>query len=567
MSMKMTDPGYVFGGKYVVEEPIGRGGYGTVLRVEDQEDNQRYALKYCVGMDEDFERFKREMSILEEMRLENVITVVEAELNESPPYYVMQLAEGSLWDLAGHFRSDENTILSVFRGICNGVRGLHSKGCYHRDLKPQNILIIEGKPYVADFGCAKVQTTLTCGLTQAAMGTMEYSPPEQFEGAGARQADARSDVFALGKLLYWLYTGKSPSTIHLQQLPHHIRPIVEKATQHEKEERYQTVDTLLEVVNYYEASQLPDDSPDLDAGLKVTISAIDEQRPDADAKVRQYTARLIGRLMEVAPTYENGPEPDELMVEALDRSLPIVSEYARVVCRIAEMSSGSCAVAAYSTFGAIVDMYSEQPNSKHPLYNYSFDYQRFLGHELFTTLVACLMQLGRWEVLGEVLSEGVLVRNSDRYRMDYLGFDVISEHIVLLDHRSKRLELRRASLRADLLKERHSSGVLGEIAPIQSITDADFFLYLRSLVAKGETSLNRWRPWSVIHAMGGPDFVFRSFSKRQADRITRTLGLDDVEAYRTLLAEHGREVTRYFGNSAYWDHPISSVELKKIASM
>src|SRR4051812_23231906 len=114
MCAAMYEAGYIFDGKYEVQERIGKGGFGTVLRVKDVSDGQIYALKYCVGFDDDAERFRREMDILDDLYLENVVRIVESEINHSPPYYVMPLAEGSLWEAASQFRTDDITLLNCF---------------------------------------------------------------------------------------------------------------------------------------------------------------------------------------------------------------------------------------------------------------------------------------------------------------------------------------------------------------------------------------------------------------------------------------------------------------------
>src|SRR5260370_37766076 len=116
----------------------------------------------------------------------------------------------------------EERVLGVFGQICSGVGALQASGTSHRDIKPANVLrFAGGRIAVADFGLAKLDTRDSTILTQtgAFYGTFAYSAPEQHLPAGTREADVRTDICQLGKMLYHMLTGKSPVLIEHDALP------------------------------------------------------------------------------------------------------------------------------------------------------------------------------------------------------------------------------------------------------------------------------------------------------------------------------------------------------------
>jgi serine/threonine protein kinase len=252
--------GDVFDGRYVVRGLIGRGGMGSVLRVVRQSDGKPLALKYCHMAGSELKRFEREVRLMERVRHSHVVRVVHANVEHSPPYFVMPLAEGSLVGELDRLKEDEGRALAVFGQICAGVQALHASGIIHRDIKPANVLkFAGGRIAVSDFGLAKLDdrdsTILT--LTGAFYGTLAYAAPEQYLPAGTREADVRTDICQLGKMLYHMLTGKSPALIEQDALPRGLGHIVARATSAHPEDRYQTLGEFLDALRYYGLAKDP----------------------------------------------------------------------------------------------------------------------------------------------------------------------------------------------------------------------------------------------------------------------------------------------------------------------
>lgn len=211
-------------GRYKLLQLIGEGGFGTVFMAEQTEPvHRRVALKIIkAGMDtkQVIARFEAERQALALMDHPNIARVLDAGATDNGrPYFVMELVRGEpVTRYCDQERLSVRKRLDVFRDVCNAVEHAHQKGIIHRDLKPTNILvtIADGAPLpkVIDFGIAKATAarltdkTLFTEMHQL-IGTPEYMSPEQAEVSGV-DIDTRSDVYALGVLLYELLAGSTP---------------------------------------------------------------------------------------------------------------------------------------------------------------------------------------------------------------------------------------------------------------------------------------------------------------------------------------------------------------------
>ncbi len=213
-SGRSTDRGRL--SRYERQGELGRGGVGLVYRAFDRELHRPVAIKILsegsVARPEVLKRFQREGEVMAGLSHPNLVTIYDMGEEEGRPFIVMELVEGETlnqglqrnrWSLRRQIELLEQT--------ARGVGHAHAHGIVHRDLKPANILVTpSGTPKVADFGLAHLsETPLT--LTQSGMmfGTPLYMAPEQVE-ARPEKLSARTDVYALGAILYEILTGAPP---------------------------------------------------------------------------------------------------------------------------------------------------------------------------------------------------------------------------------------------------------------------------------------------------------------------------------------------------------------------
>ncbi|MCP3902274.1 MAG: tetratricopeptide repeat protein [Planctomycetes bacterium] len=211
-------------GRYKLLEQIGEGGFGTVWAAEQREPvKRRVALKVIkLGMDtrQVIARFEAERQALAMMDHPNIAKVLDAGATETGrPYFVMELVKGvPILEYCDTERLDTRGRLDLFVKVCHAIQHAHQKGVIHRDIKPSNVLITlhDGVPVpkVIDFGIAKATNAELTEKTlytqhRQMVGTPAYMSPEQAEMSGL-DIDTRSDVYALGVLLYELLTGTTP---------------------------------------------------------------------------------------------------------------------------------------------------------------------------------------------------------------------------------------------------------------------------------------------------------------------------------------------------------------------
>jgi eukaryotic-like serine/threonine-protein kinase len=213
-------------GPYKLSEPIGEGGMGAVWMAQQTEPVKRLvAIKLIkAGMDSKqvIARFEAERQALALMDHPNIARVLEAGTTSTGrPYFVMDLVKGvPITKYCDEHRLTPRQRLELFIPVGQAVQHAHQKGIIHRDLKPSNVLVAlyDGKPVpkVIDFGVAKAtgqtltEKTLVTGFG-ALVGTLEYMSPEQAE-INQLDIDTRSDIYALGVLLYELLAGSPPFT-------------------------------------------------------------------------------------------------------------------------------------------------------------------------------------------------------------------------------------------------------------------------------------------------------------------------------------------------------------------
>ncbi len=215
--------GDVIAGKYLVEGTLGTGGMGAVFAVSHRVTGKRFAVKWLLptlhSESDAVKRFIREAQVAGRVDHPNVVEVYDVGQEGDSFYMVMELLQGeSLGDRVARVgRLAAAEACRIVIPVMRGLRAAHAAGIIHRDLKPDNIFLSRGAageetPKVLDFGISKMSALVgevTSSITRAGMvmGTPHYMAPEQVR---AQTVDARTDVYALGVILYQLLTNALP---------------------------------------------------------------------------------------------------------------------------------------------------------------------------------------------------------------------------------------------------------------------------------------------------------------------------------------------------------------------
>ena len=256
-------------GRYEIQEIIGVGGMAVVYKAHDNVENRTVAVKILkeefVSNEEFIRRFKNESKAIAVLSHPNIVKVYDVSFGDLIQYIVMEYIDGitlkEFIERQGSLRWKDAVYFTI--QILKGLQHAHDKGIVHRDVKPQNIMVLsDGTIKVADFGIARFARNEQRTITDKAIGSVHYISPEQARG---EKTDEKADIYSVGVMLYEMLTGQLPfeaesavsvAIMQLQRdpkLPTEINPAIpvglEQITMHAMqktpERRYQSASELL----------------------------------------------------------------------------------------------------------------------------------------------------------------------------------------------------------------------------------------------------------------------------------------------------------------------------------
>jgi serine/threonine protein kinase len=319
-------------GRYAIESELGRGGMATVYLARDLRHGRTVAIKLLqpeITTSLTAERFLREITITAKLQHPNILGLFDSGAEEGLCYYVMPHVEGEslrdrlLWEKVLSI----DLAIQVALEVANALAYAHSRGVVHRDIKPENILFSAGHAIVADFGIARAVSEGQRNITAVGipLGTPPYMSPEQAQGLD--NIDHRSDIYALGCMLFEMVSGRPPFVgisvgkviqQHLMTPPPSVREfraeapealdgILQKALAKDRAKRFQTADEMLEALRLVQAANTLERA--MPSGIKNSMStpvagtpaapAMVTVAPAGDAKYRRLLV-AVGALALVA---------------------------------------------------------------------------------------------------------------------------------------------------------------------------------------------------------------------------------------------------------------------------
>lgn len=264
--------------EYTKVEEIGRGGFGVVSKVVIE--GEEYALKeFDPGgrfpgdkVTKMKRRFEREAKVQSQIKHPNVLKIIEADLDNDPPKFLMPLAERDYWSQISKDRRRGEVSEEPLFQILSGLEELHRLGFVHRDLKPENVLEVDGRWVLSDLGLVMPRDRATSALTStdSAWGTEDYAAPELTESF--KNAPPQADIYSFGCIIHDLVNSNTrvPFNQHTSEGP--LGPIIEKCTEINPQNRF-------------------DDVASLRSAISVSITQDEVSNPDIKPKLEKISER------------------------------------------------------------------------------------------------------------------------------------------------------------------------------------------------------------------------------------------------------------------------------------
>ncbi len=264
--------GQIFDRRYRIEQVVGLGGMAVVFKATDIVYGRVVAVKMLrEDMAQDptnVKRFENESKAVVLLEHENIVKIYDVNVEGKLKYFVMEYLDGiTLKDyMKKKEKLDKMEVISCAEQILRALEHAHAKGVIHRDIKPQNVMLMRnGQIKVTDFGIAKLPSAETVTMEDKAIGTVYYISPEQASG---KKVDSRTDIYSLGALLYEMATGTLPydgdnsvsiALMHIKEdpippreidrtIPEGLEQLIVKAMKRNPADRFQTAGEMLSLV-------------------------------------------------------------------------------------------------------------------------------------------------------------------------------------------------------------------------------------------------------------------------------------------------------------------------------
>jgi serine/threonine protein kinase/Tfp pilus assembly protein PilF len=346
VSTKELTRGSTLAERYEIIEELGKGGMGRVYRVVDKKIDEEVALKILnpeiSTNKKTIARFQNELKLARKIAHRNVCHMYHLGEEEGTSYITMEYVPGE--DLKSFLRrSGQLSVaktISIAKQVCEGLAEAHRLGVVHRDLKPQNIMIDkEGNAKIMDFGIARSLEGKGVTGEGVVIGTPDYMSPEQVDGKGV---DQRSDIYAMGVILYEMATGRvpfegeTPFSVAVKhktetpsdprklntQIPDDLSTVILKCLEKDREKRYQSTEELLPELTRIEE------------GIPTTERIIAKRRPFTSKEVSvQFKVKkllvpafvVMALVITALVLWRVIPREQAMMAPKIENSIAVVS--------------------------------------------------------------------------------------------------------------------------------------------------------------------------------------------------------------------------------------------------
>jgi len=296
-------------------------------------------------------------------------------------------------------------------------------------------------------------------------------------------------------------------------------------------------------------------SLEMKTSAKDLQQAIDTGKEPVGPIFKDYLDGIFHELEKTQPDFSKYSELDEAIYQQIVNGERITYRFIEASLVASRYNNREGIFAIYEYFGRFIELYdiSEKYSGS--------DGNKFLIYEMFVTFIASLIKYDRWEIIGDLLSKKLFVDKRD----GYVRFEKINSYVRALDQiRDDRLGLRRCSITGDLIKDRFSTGHLSKILPHKEFLEADYLLFLRSIIDDEDS----WRPASCIYfGYRVPSLMRKSVDYNFALNLLKTFNLKQISELKEKIAQKNHLFRKAFSQDCTADNPLSTFDIDTIGSI
>jgi len=278
----------------------------------------------------------------------------------------------------------------------------------------------------------------------------------------------------------------------------------------------------------------------------------------------KYLENIFQALEQTRPDFTKFDNHDDAIVAQINAGLVISCDFVEAAMLASEYKDEEAVKKVYSFFGKLLKLYDRPDNFQGPQYGEDLDGFKFLVYEVFVAFISTLIKHDRWELLGDILADGLLVERE--HDSGWFPFANINRNLRSIDQiRNYRLNLRQVSLVGDILKNRFGQGELSYRVSHREFMEADYFLYMRTACHE-ESTQSMWRPQSCLWLKNIPLYIMRCESQKFLDSMMKATRVETKEDFVNGLARGRSTYDQFFSRAIFAQSPLGGYDLSKIGS-
>ena len=283
-----------------------------------------------------------------------------------------------------------------------------------------------------------------------------------------------------------------------------------------------------------------------------------------------YLDIINKELVKIKPDFSKFAEIDDAILWQINEGTRITYKFIEAALLASKNKNIDASKALYDYFGNIFKLCSIPEGFSGSYHESHFDGYRFLIYEMFVSFITALIKYDNWEIIGDVLSNDIFIEQKHSKYISYIHLNTLIHSLDV--NRNSRLHLERASVMADLLKERFSSGDLSQLISHNKFLEADYFLFMRSICGEKKTEdplLYRPSPWcprSCVYLTWPPSYIVKAESKKYLEKLIKAVGPEKREDFIEYFQRNNYKFEKCFSNWIFSSNPLEDYDLNKIGT-